>query len=144
MPSKEQFIKDLISRMTLEQKVGGCITFEFCGTRITPNEYRKINEFQVAGLRTTPHIFTEEPYGSRHDAAGTSPACASERIWSDPASQRISTFASLRSLAIMGRNSAAISRCTSTVSSALHTDGRCTLALNTISTARSSLAEGST
>jgi len=70
MQSKEQFIKDLISRMTLEQKVGGCITFEFCGTRITPNEYRKINEFQVAGLRTTPHIFTEEPYGSRHDASG--------------------------------------------------------------------------
>ncbi|MBN2290066.1 MAG: glycoside hydrolase family 3 C-terminal domain-containing protein [Candidatus Glassbacteria bacterium] len=70
MPSKEQFIKDLVSRMTLEQKVGGCITFEFCGTRITPNEHRKINDYQVAGLRTTPHIFTEEPYGSRHDASG--------------------------------------------------------------------------
>jgi beta-N-acetylhexosaminidase len=70
MPNKEQFIKDLISRMTLEQKIGGCITFEFCGTRITPNEYIKINDYHVAGLRTTPHIFTEEPYGGRHDASG--------------------------------------------------------------------------
>jgi len=70
MSGKEQFIKDLVSRMSLEQKVGGCITFEFCGTRITPNEYRKINDFHVAGLRITPHIFTEEPYGFRHDAKG--------------------------------------------------------------------------
>ncbi|MEA2062626.1 MAG: glycoside hydrolase family 3 N-terminal domain-containing protein [Gemmatimonadota bacterium] len=70
MPSKKQFIDDLVSRMSLEQKVGGCITFEFCGTRITPNEYAKINDYQVAGIRTTPHIFTEEPYGMRHDASG--------------------------------------------------------------------------
>ena len=70
MPGKKQFIDDLIAKMTLEQKVGGCITFEFCGSRITPNEYKKIVDLNVAGLRTTPHIFTEEPYGTRHDASG--------------------------------------------------------------------------
>ncbi len=66
MPSeKERFVEDLLSRMSLDEKVGGCITFEFCGTRIDGHAYDKILRHHCAGLRITPHIYTEEPYGSR-------------------------------------------------------------------------------
>ena len=46
--------------------------------------------------------------------------------------------------AIAGRNAAATARCTSTVSSALQTLGRCTLAFSTMSTARARSALAST
>jgi len=62
---KQKFIEDILSRMSLEQKVGQCITFEFCGTRVDSHAYDKILRHQVGGLRITPHIYTEEPYGSR-------------------------------------------------------------------------------
>lgn len=63
--NKESYIESLLGQMSLEQKVGQCITFEFCGTRIDSNAYDKILRHQVGGLRVTPHIYTEEPYGSR-------------------------------------------------------------------------------
>lgn len=62
---KQSFIDNILGRMSLEQKVGQCITFEFCGTRVDSNAYDKILRHQVGGLRITPHIYTEEPYGSR-------------------------------------------------------------------------------
>ena len=65
MGKKEVFIEDLLDRMTLVEKVGGCITFEFCGTRVDSHVHDKILRHHCAGLRITPHIYTEEPYGSR-------------------------------------------------------------------------------
>lgn len=65
MGEREEFIEDLLARMTLDEKVGGCITFEFCGTRVDAHAHDKILRHHCAGLRLTPHIYTEEPYGSR-------------------------------------------------------------------------------
>lgn len=62
---KQTFIDNILGHMSLEQKVGQCITFEFCGTRVESNAYDKILNHQVGGLRITPHIYTEEPYGTR-------------------------------------------------------------------------------
>jgi beta-N-acetylhexosaminidase len=65
MAGKREFVERLLNRMTLEEKVGGCITFEFCGTRVDSHVYDKVLRHQCAGLRITPHIYTEEPYGNR-------------------------------------------------------------------------------
>src|ERR1035437_9069783 len=66
MPTaKERFIEDLIGRMSLEEKVGQCITFELCGTRVDSHAYDKVLRHHCAGLRVPPHIYTEEPYGDR-------------------------------------------------------------------------------
>ena len=62
---KARFIEDRLARMTLDEKVGGCITFEFAGTRVDSHAYDKILRHHCAGLRITPHIYTEEPYGTR-------------------------------------------------------------------------------
>jgi len=62
---KQSFIDNILGQMSLEQKVGQCVTFEFCGTRVDSHAYDKILRHQVGGLRVTPHIYTEEPYGSR-------------------------------------------------------------------------------
>ena len=63
--SKQSYIDGILDKMSLEQKVGQCVTFEFCGTRVDSHAYDKILRHQVGGLRITPHIYTEEPYGSR-------------------------------------------------------------------------------
>lgn len=65
MAAKETFIDNILGQMSLEQKVGQCVTFEYCGTRVDWHAYDKILRHQVGGLRVTPHIYTEEPYGSR-------------------------------------------------------------------------------
>ena len=65
MAGKREFIDNLIGRMTLEEKVGGCITFEYCGTRVDSHAIDKVLRHHCAGLRITPHIYTEEPYGNR-------------------------------------------------------------------------------
>lgn len=70
MGKKEQLVEDLLGRMTLDEKVGGCITFEFCGTRVDSQAWDKILRHHCAGLRITPHIWTEEPYGARLLAGG--------------------------------------------------------------------------
>jgi beta-N-acetylhexosaminidase len=65
MADKQAFIENILGQMSLEQKIGQCVTFEFCGTRVESHAYDKILRHQVGGLRITPHIYTEEPYGSR-------------------------------------------------------------------------------
>ena len=65
MAGRKEFVEKLLNRMSLEEKIGGCITFEFCGTRVDSHAYDKILRHQCAGLRITPHIYTEEPYGNR-------------------------------------------------------------------------------
>jgi beta-N-acetylhexosaminidase len=67
---EHQRIESLIERMSIEEKVGGCITFEFAGTRLDSHAVDKIRRHHCAGLRLTPHIYTEEPYGTRFDTTG--------------------------------------------------------------------------
>jgi len=67
---KEKFIGKLVSEMTLEEKIGQCLTLEFCGTIIAPYVFDFVQRYHCAGLRITPHIYTALPYGSRLSEKG--------------------------------------------------------------------------
>ncbi|MFO7871754.1 MAG: glycoside hydrolase family 3 N-terminal domain-containing protein [Kiritimatiellia bacterium] len=47
---KKTFIEDLLSGMSVEQKVGQCLVLGFVSTIITPETIRKIREYHPAGL----------------------------------------------------------------------------------------------
>ena len=51
MRNKEEFIDSLISKMTLEQKVGQCLVIGFVGTIITPKILERIRQICPAGVR---------------------------------------------------------------------------------------------
>ncbi len=70
MADRQQVVEALISRMTLDEKIGQCLTLEFCGTILHPHVIEYIREFHCAGLRVTPHIYTAEPYANRLKAGG--------------------------------------------------------------------------
>ena len=74
MGEREEFIEDLSGRMTLDEKVGGCITFGFCGTRIDGRAQDKILRHHCAGPRLTPHVYTEEAYASGPLSGGATAA----------------------------------------------------------------------
>ena len=59
-------IKSLIEKMSLDQKIGQVITYEFSGNRIRSDIYKKIEDLQCGGLRITPHIDKAIPYELRH------------------------------------------------------------------------------
>jgi beta-N-acetylhexosaminidase len=48
---KKTYIDGLISRMTLEQKVGQCLVIGFVGTMVTPAILHRIRTFSPAGIR---------------------------------------------------------------------------------------------
>ncbi len=48
---KQQFIENLLSKMTLEQKVGQCLVLGYCGTVITPEIIHRIKKYTPAGIR---------------------------------------------------------------------------------------------
>jgi beta-N-acetylhexosaminidase len=54
MSDKEHFLKDLIDRMTLDQKVGACLTLGFNGTILTPNILEYVTKYHCGSLRVTP------------------------------------------------------------------------------------------
>lgn len=74
MGEREEFIEDLSGRMTLDEKVGGCITFGSCGTRIDAHARDKTLRHHCAGLGLTPHIYPEEAYASRPLSGGATAA----------------------------------------------------------------------
>lgn len=51
MSGREQFIKNIIKNMTLEQKVGQCLVIGFVGTVMTPKILERIRKFSPAGIR---------------------------------------------------------------------------------------------
>lgn len=62
----DRAVETMISSLSLDQKIGQMLTFEFCGTRVTPDVVRALREYHCGGLRITPHIYTALPYGVRH------------------------------------------------------------------------------
>ena len=68
--AKEAFVESILRRMSVEDKVGQCITFEFTGTVITEGLRRKIQELRCGGLRATPHVHEALPYGVRKSQEG--------------------------------------------------------------------------
>jgi len=55
MEKSNKVIKNLISKMSIEQKVGSLLTLGFTGTLVTPNIYEAITKYHCGGLRCTPH-----------------------------------------------------------------------------------------
>lgn len=60
-------LRGLIARMSLDQKVGQIITYEFIGFRLRPDTYHKLEHLHCGGLRITPHINEAIPYEKRFD-----------------------------------------------------------------------------
>jgi beta-N-acetylhexosaminidase len=59
--------KKIIRKMTLDQRVGQIITFEFVGNRIRDDAFKKIERLQCGGLRITPHVYEAIPYEKRFE-----------------------------------------------------------------------------
>ncbi len=49
------YIKQLVSKMTLDEKVGALFTLGFAGTFARPHVYDQITKYHCGGLRLTPH-----------------------------------------------------------------------------------------
>lgn len=54
--NKDNFIQDIIEKMTIEQKIGSLFTFGFCGTTITPINREAILKYHCGGFRISPAI----------------------------------------------------------------------------------------
>jgi beta-N-acetylhexosaminidase len=67
--SKDKIINDLISKMTLEQKVGQCFVLGFVGTILTPITLQRIRKYQPAGIRTFVNLRAKT---AAHDPYATS------------------------------------------------------------------------
>ncbi|GHV36983.1 beta-glucosidase [Spirochaetia bacterium] len=51
---ENQFVKNLVSRMDLDQKIGALLTLGFTGTLVRPHIYDAIVKYHCGGLRLTP------------------------------------------------------------------------------------------
>lgn len=49
----------IVSKMTLDQKIGQLFTLGFCGTTMTPEARDMILDLQVGGLRVTPNVYID-------------------------------------------------------------------------------------
>jgi len=55
MQKVNKYIKNLITKMSLDQKVGALLTLGFAGTLVRPHIYEDILKYHCGGLRLTPH-----------------------------------------------------------------------------------------
>lgn len=55
MKRENEFINDIISKMSVEQKIGALLTLGFCGTIPRKHIYKAINEYHCGGLRLSPN-----------------------------------------------------------------------------------------
>ena len=65
MERKNKFVNDIISKMTLDQKVGSLLTLGFTGTMITPDVYEQVTKYHCGGLRLTPNTRIFRDYVDR-------------------------------------------------------------------------------
>lgn len=49
--NKKEFVKNLVSKMTVEQKVGQCFVIGYVGSIVTPEIIRRIKKYNPAGIR---------------------------------------------------------------------------------------------
>jgi beta-N-acetylhexosaminidase len=77
---KTEFINALISKMTLEQKVGQCMVLGFVGTVITPEILKRIRDYYPSGIRAGMYWRVRTSY---HDPGGTNAEYA-HRVWRTP------------------------------------------------------------
>lgn len=68
--SREGFVDSIIKKMTLDDKVGQCLEFEFHGTVTTSMLRNKIVKLGCGALRATPHVHEGLPYHLRKGQAG--------------------------------------------------------------------------
>ncbi|MGH4140057.1 glycoside hydrolase family 3 protein [Clostridium sp.] len=61
MKSENKYVKNLISKMTLDEKVGALLTLGFSGTIAMPHIYEFITKYHCGGLRLSP---TSRSFGS--------------------------------------------------------------------------------
>jgi beta-N-acetylhexosaminidase len=76
----ETAVKDLVNRMTLEQKIGQCLVIGFTGSIITPEILRRIRRINPAGIRAG---LTFRAKTALHDPYATSDVFA-HRVLRDP------------------------------------------------------------
>ena len=53
-PKRDAFVRDLISKMSLEEKVGQLLTFTQRGTTVTPSNIEQITRLHCGGLCLEP------------------------------------------------------------------------------------------
>ncbi len=71
----ESEIDKIMGRLSLQDKIGQCLTLNYLGWQITPFHRRFVNEFRCGGLRVTPHISaSNDTYHIRKMAPHVSPA----------------------------------------------------------------------
>ena len=51
---QEQVVNNILSKMTLEQKIGQCFTIHWGGSVVTPYVLEAIEKLHIGGLRVTP------------------------------------------------------------------------------------------
>jgi len=66
---KENFVKGLIDKMSIEQKVGQCFVLGFVGTVLTPVTLQRIKKYYPAGIRTFVNLRAKT---AAHDPYATS------------------------------------------------------------------------
>lgn len=75
--NKQKFVNRLLSKMSIEQKVGQCLVLGFSGNAVTPETIRKIHEYQPAGLACGVKWRIRTIV---HDPDGTNPEYGSTRM----------------------------------------------------------------
>ena len=51
---REAFVNDMLTKMTLDQKVGQCFTIHWGGSMVTPYVMEAVEKLHIGGLRVTP------------------------------------------------------------------------------------------
>jgi beta-N-acetylhexosaminidase len=77
---KNDFVNQLVDKMTIEQKVGQCFVIGFCGTIVTPEILKRIRKIKPAGIRAG---LTFRAKTALHDPYATSDVFA-HRVLREP------------------------------------------------------------
>ena len=52
--TRDAFVNDILSKMTLDQKVGQCFTIHWGGSMVTPYVMEAVEKLHIGGIRVTP------------------------------------------------------------------------------------------